>query len=845
MLAARATRPGAIWLLAAFVALCVMAAPAGAESSGQRADALLGQMTNDEKLDLIDPGAGTPRLGIPSINPADGPNGIGEGAEGVTAFPNAVNIGASWDPRLARAYGAALGAEAAATGHNLLFAPTVNIVRDPRWGRAAETFGEDPFLSSSLVAPEIRGIQSRRVMADVKHYALNNQEYGRFGAPLLAAAVDVEASPRTLREIYLPAFEAAVGPGGAASVMCAYNQIGGEYACQNEELLSILKDRFPGFVEPDSTLAVRNVIAGFNAGVDQFALGSLPGNERQTIASALAGGQISQERVDDAARRILVGMIKAGAIDPVVAEGPAGTKAHRRLATRISTEATVLLRNRGNALPLGNRDRSIAVIGHDAGDGTQIEEGGSPAVLPGRDPITPLQGMRRRAPRGTKISYAKGTSGVVPLPLVPPRVLTPSSGPGPGLYGEFFTDRAPTFSGLSATTRVDPTIDFKTTGSGGPSVLQPIPGTSAGSVRYSGTLTPPETGTYRFSLTAAGSMKLRIAGEDVISGDAEFVQGGEGGFPGAPPVSFQGTAHLTAGQPVPIEVEYATNSSIGGAELHLGWQLPAKIASLQKRAVKAARASDVAVVFANDLTAEGMDRPDLALPGDQDDLIEKVAAANPRTIVVLHTASAVTMPWRKQVRAIVEAWYPGQQSGTAIAKTLWGDVDPSGRLPVTFPNSDSQGPAAGPHRYPILSYDEGLEVGYRWYDANGRRPLYPFGFGLSYANLHLGKGKIDATKHGWRVRVPVANRSARKGTGVVQAYVGFPSSAGEPPQQLEGFDKVVVGPRRTKPARIEIDRSDLRIWDEAKQAYVSPRGRYTIGIGTSSRDIEQRFAIKR
>ena len=297
--------------------------------------------------------------------------------------------------------------------------------------------------------------------------------------------------------------------------------------------------------------------------------------------------------------------------------------------------------------------------------------------------------------RGTKISYAKGTSGVVPLPLVPARVLTPSSGPGPGLYGEFFTDRAPTFSGSSATTRVDPTIDFKTTGSGGPSVLQPIPGTSAGSVRYSGTLTPPETGTYRFSLTAAGSMELRIAGEDVISGDAEFVQGGEGGFPGAPPVSFQGTAHLTAGQPVPIEVEYATNSSIGGAELHLGWQLPAKIASLQKQAVKAARASDVAVVFANDVTAEGMDRPDLALPGDQDDLIEKVAAANPRTIVVLHTASAVTMPWRKQVKAIVEAWYPGQQSGTAIAKTLWGDVDPSGRLPVTFPNSDSQGPGRG------------------------------------------------------------------------------------------------------------------------------------------------------
>lgn len=842
--------------VASIVLLSGVAASAAraAQSPVQRADALIVKMSLDEKLDLVSNGStGNGRLGIPPLSGVDGPNGIGEGAAGVTAFPNAVAIGASWDLQLAHRYGAALGAEAAGTGHTLLFAPTVNIVRTPLWGREAETYGEDPFLAGQLGASQIRGIQSRHVIAEVKHFAAYNQETGRFGPLLAQPAVNVLVSGRALQEIYFPAFRAAVGQGGAGSVMCSYNRINGTASCQNPATLGALRGfGLQGFVEPDAKLAVRDVLAAITAGVDNFQLGSLlsaaggagaasGGPERAAIANALAAGQLSAARIDDAARRILVAMLRLGLISrprpPVTAT--ASTPAHRALATAISAQGTVLLRNRDGVLPLTRRSRSLAVIGFDAGAGTQIEENGSPAVLSSAPVITPLAAIRARAGRRIRVSYAAGTRGVVALPVVPASALTPTSGSGHGLSGTFYASGD--FSGSPISTRIDSTLDF----AGPRAPLQPIPGTSASSARWTGTLNPPRTGIYRFSLAMSGIARLFIAGRLVAAGNTEFITGAPQ-YPGANPVSYQGMVRLTAGRRVPIRVEYSTGVSIAGAELHLGWEPPEP--SVIARAVAAARKAKVAVVFANDVSSEGMERPSLQLPGDQNRLIEAVAATNPRTIVVLHTAGPVLMPWHSKVAAILEAWYPGQQSGRAIAQTLFGDVDPSGRLPVTFPASARQGPTTTPATFPGLGntvrYPEGIFVGYRYYYRFGQRPLYPFGYGLSYTRFSLGQLKVRADgADRFKVSVRVRNTGHRSGAQVVELYVADPASTGEPPRQLKGFAKVFLGRGQSRTVMLGLDAASFAHFDTARKRWHTSSGRYGIYLGTSSRNLPLRATI--
>jgi len=848
----------------------VVAAGSGGATPYQRADALVARLSLDQKLELMSSGkTGIPQFGIPPISAIDGPNGIGEGSTGVTAFPDAVNIGAAWNPALARQYGAVLGREARAKGHNLLLAPTLNIVRSPKWGRAAETYSEDPYLTSSLIAPEVTGIQSAHVMAEPKHYAGNNQEIGRVGSPVATAAINDLVSLRTLQEIYLPGFKAAVRKGGAASVMCSYNQINGSPSCQNATTLGLLAAfGLQGFVEPDAIVAVRDLVAAANAGVDNFQLGSLtsatggPGAQLATLKSAVTAGTLSLSRVDDAVRRILIAMIRVGLIDTSAPKvhTVANSPAHLALAANISDQGTVLLQNRpvgvptsatssraqgttvghnAPVLPLTPSDHSIAVIGYDAGSGTQIEEGGSPAVVPGKV-VTPLAGIRARAPPGTKVTYSEGTRGVVPLPVVPSGVLTPSSGPGHGLSGTFFTSGAPTWSGPSVVTRTDPVLDFRSA----PSPLTPIPGTTAQSGVWTGTLTPPTTGEYRFSLSFSGAATLTIGGNQVIDGNTEWVSLAQS--PGAPDVAYQAVVDLAGGMPVPITVKYATDSSSMGADLHLGWLPPEP--SLLASAVAAARAAQVAVVFVNDVTSEGMDRSSLALPGDQDHLIEAIAQANPRTVVVLHTASAVLMPWHNDVAAVVEAWYPGQQSGRAIARTLFGDVDPSGHLPVTFPADESQGPTTIPDRYPgvngVAQYSEGLDVGYRFYDQYRQQPLFPFGYGLSYTSFSLSDLRVaDRGSGHYVVTVRIRNTGARAGAQVVQLYVGFPSSAGEPPRQLKAFDKIYLQSGASGTVTLDLSGSSFKTFDGASNSWVTTAGEYTVGVGTSSQDLPLQSSI--
>ncbi len=807
-------------------------------------------MTPAEKLELVADGrSGDARLGIPPIQFVDGPNGVGEDSTYVTAFPDAETIAASWDPTMARAYGRALGAEAAGKGDTLIAAPTINILRTPVWGREAETLGEDPFLTGSLVAPEIRGIQAAHVIAQVKHFAGNNQEIDRFGQPLAADAVSDQVSWRALQEIYFPGFKAAVQQGHVASVMCSYNRINTVYSCQNPLTLGTLKGwGLQGFVGPDSTLAVRNDVAAVNAGVDNMQLGSLAtatgGSELSILTTAYNSGQISSTRLNDAARRILTAMFAVGLFDHRPTGGAnsrVSTPAHRALATRVAEQATVLLKNRGGVLPLSRSIGSIAVIGHDAGSDTRIEENGSPAVLPG-PVISPLSAIRHLAGRGTRIAYAPGTLGDVQLPDVPARVLTPSTGAGPGLGASFYSGQttAGQPSGSVTATRVDPTIDF----AGAPKPLTPIPNSGgANSGVWTGTLDPPETGTYRFSLTTSGIARLYLNGRLVVSANDEFytasLPGGIVNAPGGPTITFQGLASLTKGHQASIRVTYATGSSIAGAALKVGWQPPEP--ALLARAVDAARHARTAIVFANDVSSEGMDRPSLSLPGDQDRLIEAVAAVNRHTIVVLHTAGPVLMPWLPKIAGVLEAWYPGQQTGPAIAATLFGKSDPSGHLPVTFPRTVSQGPATRPADYPginnLAQYSEGIFVGYRYYDEHHQRPLFPFGFGLSYTTFSLSHLAVSKRGAGYRATVTVRNTGRYAGAEVAQAYLQFPATAGEPPRQLKAYAKVFLRPGRAAIVRLSLPSASFEYFSASRNTWTTESGRYRLFVGTSSRDL--------
>jgi beta-glucosidase len=798
------------------------------------ARAIVPQMTLDERLDVMASGAGVSRLGIPRLGFTDGPNGIGgiAGPTGTTAFPTGLGLAATWNTKLARDFGVAMAQEATGKSANLIAGPTINLIRSPLWGRAPETFGEDPFLSGVMGANEVRGIQSQHVIAQIKHYVLNDQEQGRFGIPFLQPGTDEIISEKGLWGAYIEPFRLAIQNGGAASVMCSYNQIGGVQACQNPATMRGLHSilGLQGFSGPDASLAVRSVSAAANAGLDNFILGAVPENPRTVLGQGVQNGTISEATVNAAVENVLTGERAVGIANPGPASPNVSTAAHQRLATTIGAQSLVVLQNRRRVLPLSRRADRIAVIGHNAGQDFQSQEGGSPYVV-GAVPITPLSGIQRMARK--RVTFSEGTLGVEPLPSVPANLLTPSSGSGNGLTGQYFSSFD--WSGNPSMTRVDPSVDFVGASSLG----------GAKSVRWTGTYTPQASGLYRFSLGLGGRASLYVNGNLVTRGDTEiYVMGNS---PQAPRNVYQAAVDLQAGKPVSIRIDYSSDPVPPvppfSAELHFGIAPPD---NLIPDAVRAAKKADVAVVLASDVSGETSDRFSLGLPGDQNQLISAVARANPHTVVVLRTPGAVLTPWRKKVAGIVYAGYPNQRAGTAIADVLFGKVNPSGRLPLTFPRSAGQGPAPGPFPYPqnTVHVSEGDLTGYRYYDVRHQRPAFPFGFGLSYTSFQLGKAKARKAKGGFKVTVPVTNTGKRAGVQTVQVYLGYPKGTGEP-LQLKGFDRVKVRPGRTAKASIHLSRNFLKTYDVSRHSYVAPKGRYTIGIGTSSRRISQRIRIRR
>jgi beta-glucosidase len=803
-----------------------------------RASELLAALSTDQKIQLaLGNFAALASFGVPALSSDDGPDGLRN--PGTTAMPSGQALAATFDRALAFAYGQVVGSEARGEGFNEWLGPAVDIARTPLAGRQPEAEGEDPYLAGNTSAQVVRGAQGQHIISTLKHYTAYNQDWGRIGlqttvpSPFVRGpGVNVAVSERALQEIYEAPFRTAVRQGGVDSVMCSYNQINGVPSCENPTTLGDLKqgDGLKGFVVPDFGFAVRDPVPAALAGVD---LPGLPGAPSGLTAADFTSGQIPAARLDDIDLRILFAIFDSSVFDyplPATPSTEVSTPAHQQVAAQVAEAGMVLLKNDHHVLPLSGKVHSIAVIGPSGDDAVFVTGGSAGVPLAPGQAVTPLAGITARAASaGVQVTASQGSAGDVASPtLVPSSVLTPSSGTGPGLLGTYWSTGD--FSGTPALTRVDPTVDL----SAAPSQTGAL-----WSAKWTGTLTPAETGLYRFSLAESGIATLKIAGQTFGPAYREATQ-----FLVGPHYVLQGAVRLTAGTPVPVEIDYSSISGLFSQEIHFGWQTPSQ--SGIPAAVAAAREADVAIVFANDAQGEGMDRASLSLPGDQDQLIEAVADANRHTIVVLNTGGPVLMPWLREVDGVIEAWYPGQTFGTAIAAVLFGDADPGGRLPVTFPASDTQGPAPAtqPQHYPgvngVVSYDEGLDVGYRWYDATGQRPLFPFGYGLSYEHFAVSgvRAFCDPFRGGATVVARVTNTSARPGPATLELYLASPPAAQEPPKQLKGYANVDLAPGQSKLVVFRLSRADLSYYDTNISRFTVAAGRYTVLVGTSSTELD-------
>ena len=710
-------------------------------SPDARADLVIKEMTLDEKISLLhgqrafgprgatqppsgsNGGAGfsidIPRLGIPAIQMADSAYGVTRGAfmgRYSTALPNNLGAASSWDPELAFAYGQLIGRELRNQGYSMSLGGGVNLTREPRNGRTFEYQGEDPLLAGTLDGYVEKGVQSEHIIGDLKHYALNDQESGR-------NAVNANIDKRSMRETDLRAFEIALGISDAGGVMCSYNRVNGDYACENTYLLTdvLKKDfNFKGFVLSDWG-GTHSTVKASHAGLDQ----EQPGENffGDALKKAVDSGEVSQDELNDHVHRILRTIFATGLFDnPVVRQVP-DVEAGLVLAQAVAEKSIVLLKNAHNVLPLGPRVHSVVVIGGHADKGV-LTGGGSAQVNP------------------------PGGSAVAP----------PANATGP----------------------------------------------MAAFMRQAWLQDPP----------------VRALAEKFPSGKVTYVSGED-----------------------------------------------------LAQATTAAKGADIAIVFAYQWESEGMDLKSLDLSEDQNKLIETVAAANPNTVVVLETGSPATMPWVDKVAGVVEAWYPGIRGAEALANILTGQVNPTGKLAITFPRSDADlphptlvtpPPESQPHRPPAgadisafmaqmakglpafqTSYDEKLKVGYKWYDAEKKDVLFPFGFGLSYTT-YAYSGLTVKPGEAVSISFTVKNTGKRSGTEIAQAYASFPDAAGEPPKRLIGWTRVDLAPGESKQVTISVPHDRLTIYDEASDSWKLVPGSYTVLAGSSSRDLplHQQIALQ-
>jgi len=842
--------------------------------NGDKIERLLAQMTLEEKtsflhglvkgFDMSDFGdpenkanvgfiPGVPRLNIPPLRLTDGPAGARYTKGLTTAMPAPVSLAASFNPQLAKQYGAAIGAEARAIDQDVLLAPMVNIVRIPGGGRNFETFGEDPLLAGEMASAEITGIQNQGVMATIKHFAANNQETDRM-------TINTIVDERTMREIYLPAFEQGVNA-GVASFMCSYNRLAidgknSDYACANKTLLTdILRTqwKYDGFVMTDWYAAVLPGLQGLealtpaplSAGLDM----EMPGGNMfgTLLIDAVKNKEMPVATVDKAVYRILTQMDKFHLLDGT----PPAKKTIDQLkdqnsviAKETAIDGAVLLVNDNNTLPLQAKNiTSLAVIGQTAAS-LNYGGGGSSRVKP-LNMKAPLASIEERLSSG-QVSYQPGVDldGIA----IPASALSHDKGQ-PGLLRDDGT--------------VDNALDFTTAN------LNPLAPNGKQVITWSGNLTAPTTGEYELKIQVKnGGASLKIGTGDQ-NGNPQI------GIANSSSISFADISlistrdglqwagykiHLEAGVPQPITItaipgvgsDFATDLAdpLKPTSFRLAWMTPELKQQRFDDAVNAAKSASNVVLFAYTEGNEGKDLIDsLNLPEEQDALIQAVVEANPNTVVVLNVGSSIEMPWLDgayKPAALLNMWYPGQEGADATAEILFGQASPGGRLPISIPfKLADYTPANEPQSFPgvdgTVTYEEGIFVGYRWYDQHSVAPRFAFGHGLSYTQFSYSEPTVTATADGYSVSFSVTNTGATAGVDVPQVYLGAPATPVVPmaKKALAGFSKVKLAAGESTKVTISIAKRALSYWDVNTAQWQVASGQRAVYLGSSASSVEE------
>jgi beta-glucosidase len=819
-----------LFLFFVLPAVC-QSAPASQAATEARVDSMLKQLSLEEKIDLLG-GVDSfyiraiPRIGLPRLKMADGPLGVRN--YGPSTVLGGIGLAASWDPALVQRVGAVIGEDARARGVHFMLGPGVNIYRAPQCGRNFEYFGEDPFLSSRTAVAYIEGVQSQGVSATIKHFMGNNSEFDRHNT-------DSIIDERTMREIYLPVFEAAVKEAHVGAIMDSYNLINGQHLTQNGYLNTdvVKKDwGFTGIMMSDWT-SVYDAVAAANSGLD-LEMPSGKFMNRATLLPAVKSGTVSEATIDDKVRRILRTAINFGWLDRDQADlsipklNPEG----RQVTLEAARAGMVLLKNDGNLLPLEKgKLRSIAVIGPDAYP-AEPGGGGSAEAKP-FTAVSYLEGIANYLGSGAKVYYERG------LPtfeeIANHTEFTTEAGAGRrGLKTEFFTNA--TLSGTPAIIRTDEHVNYQPA-RGGDGAAGNI------SIRWSGYFTPTTPGDYVVFVQGPGEnggYRLYVDKKPVFDNWKQW-------YAFVSEVSIP----LAAG-PHQIELDYYVHGGWGKTTVNLGIARPETLVTPEAKAV-ASRVDAVVLAVGFDPSTEGEsgDRT-FRLPPGQDELINQIAAANKNTIAVVTSGGGVDMTgWVDHVPALFEAWYPGEEGGTALAQLLFGEFAPSGRLPISMERRwednavhDSYYPKEGEKK---VEYTEGLFVGYRHFDKSGIKPLFPFGYGLSYTTFAYKNLTVSpaAGSGAATVAFDVTNTGTRGGADVAQVYVGdHHASVPRPVKELKGFAKVEVNPGETKHVEVTLNRRAFSYYDVKNHKWTVAPGEFDVYVAHSAADIELTGKLK-
>jgi len=807
------------------------------ESVEQNVEAMLDKLSLEEKVSLVHASGkfhinAIERVGIPEMWLSDGPHGVrhqinrhdwasaGWTDDHSTYLPHLTSVAASWDPEMAILHGEVLGAEARDRKKDFILGPGVNLARLPLYGRNFEYMGEDPILAAKLVVPQIKAIQKNDVAATIKHYALNTQELNRTG-------VNAKPDERTLREVYLPAFEAAVKDANVLGMMGSYNEYYGTNANQSKHLvMDILKGEwgYQGVLLTDWNVDINTHDAAMYgldlemgtdvATYDDYFLA-------QPLLKEIQAGNIPVSVLDDKVRRILRVQYAIGMYDNNRLPGKRNTEEHQLAARKIAAEGIVLLKNNvvgvKNVLPLEQKSiKNILVLGPNANK--KHGTGGGSSEVKSLYEITPLAGLKEQLGEEVNIQVMRARSSVL-APIASDYVASRHWTGTPAWNISYYKDQARKEL-LSESWIVD-------------SKFKSLNSDNTDHITMKATIKPLKSGVHKLNVSAVGDFTLKIDGDEVVS------------FTSEDSTLLSHDIDLKAEQDYAFEITYDGNTTFT-----LGWDAPGNLFSDEAEYLAAAKAADAVIYFgglSHGDDRESIDRPDMKLPNSQDEIISKLLNVNEKTIVFLVAGSAVEMPWADQANAIVWGWYGGMEAGHAFSDVLFGEVNPSGKMPITLPEklTDTAPIALNDYNETESLYSEGVFIGYRWFEQQQIKPTFAFGHGLSYTNFEVSDIKLSnvsiSSGDKLTVTAQVKNTGAVAGAEVVQLYLHDKvASVDRPTKELKGFDKVFLQPGESKSVSIELTERDLSFWDINTNDWLAESGEFEVQLATSSDNIKLR-----